>query len=228
MDRIILSGRSIPVVIVYKNIRHTYLRIKPDKTLYITTSKRTKVSSIETLIKSNEIKILKTIDKTSMPLTPLMNDQILFFGVEYPAIYDPSLKKSWLFDGQTFYYKNESTKITSLKSFYAKSVIEQSTGLLEKWRPLLIKDINLNHIIIKSRWMKSQFGSCQSAKKLINMNSVLARFDIRYLETILIHELVHLRVQNHGKDFYGLLYKYLPNYDSIRKELGHLFKRIEV
>ena len=228
MDRIILSGRSIPVEIVYKNIRHTYLRIKPDKTIYITTSKRTKFSSIEAIIQSNESKILKTIDKIAEPLLPLMSDHILFFGMVYQAVCNPLLKKSWLFDNQIFYYKSELTKIDALKAFYAKSVIDQSLQLLEKWRPLLEADIKLDHIIIKSRWMKSQFGSCQSAKKLINMNSILARFDIRYLETILIHELVHLRVQNHGKDFYDLLYKYLPAYDSHRKELGHLFKRIEV
>lgn len=228
MDRIILSGRSIPVDIVYKNIRHTYLRIKPNKTIYITTSKRTNFSSIEALIQSNEAKILKTIDKISEPLLPLMSDHILYFGMLYPAVHNPLLKKSWIFENQIFYYKNESHKLSALKAFYAKSVIEQSLQLIEKWRPLLKEDIKFDHIIIKSRWMKSQFGSCQSAKKIINMNSVLARFDSRYLETILIHELVHLRVQNHGNNFYDLLYKYLPTYDSLRKELGHLFKRIEV
>lgn len=228
MDRIILSGRLIPVQIVFKKIRHTYLRIKPDKSLLITTSKRTSESSIEAFILSNEHKIIKSINQFSEPLTPLISDKIKVFGQEFAAIYNPNLKSSWIFDGQVFYYKNESKKLTALKSFYAKLVIEKSYKLLEKWHPVISKDFNVDRILIKSRFMRSQFGSCQSSKRLINMNSVLACFDMTFLETILIHELVHIKVQNHGIEFYNLLYKYVPNYTSIRKELGKLFKRIEV
>ena len=228
MDKVIILGKEIPVSIVYKNIRHTYLRVKPNQSLLITTSKRTKVDTIESFIKANESKIFKAIDKNSEPLMPLISHEIMLFGTFYPTIYNPSLKKSLIFENHTFFYNSENTKLIALQRFYARSVIQKSYELIEKWREILSKDIDLSNLVIKSRWMKSQFGSCQNVKKIINMNSVLARFDIVYLETILIHELVHLKIQNHGSDFYHYLNKYLPNYRSTRKELGHLFKRIEV
>jgi len=228
VDRITLAGKELSVSIIYKNIRHTYLRIKTNHTLLITTSKKTKESAIESFIKANETKILKTIEKQSDALIPLIDHEIIYFNKSFPIQHIPSLKKAWIFDGFQFTYKNESTKLKSLKTFYAQAVIQKSEELIEKWRPILSKDINLSGIVIKSRWMKSQFGSCQSIKKIINMNSVLARFDAMYLETILIHELVHLKIQNHGKEYYNYLLRYLPNYHSVRKELGHLFKKIEV
>jgi len=228
VDRIILAGKELSVTIIYKNIRHTYLRIKTNHSLLITTSKRTKEAAIESFIKANEFKILSSIDKQPNTLTPLISDEIIFYNQPFQTHHNPSLKKAWIFDGSQFVYKNETTKLKSLKSFYAQSVIQKSKDLIEKWRPILSKEINLSGIVIKSRWMRSQFGSCQSNHKIVNMNSVLARFDEIYLETILIHELVHLKIQNHGKEYYQYLLHYLPNYHSVRKELGRLFKKIEV
>jgi len=226
VERINLSGRDIPILIQYKKIRHTYLRIKPDQSLFVTTSLLTKESTIIDFIKIHEQQILKTLDTINHTKKPLAGSTIDFFGATYPIVYNPLIKKNYLFSNGIFYYLNEQKKINSLKKFYANEVVEKSKQLLEKWKMIIGNSINLDQVSFKSQWMKSQFGSCQSKTKIINLNSVLACFDEQYLEAILLHELVHLKIQNHGKKFYDLLLFYIPNYRLIRHELGVKFKSI--
>jgi len=71
-------------------------------------------------------------------------------------------------------------------------------------------------------------GNCNRIKRTIKLNSVLARYEMKYLEAILIHELVHLNVSGHQANFYRLLLKYVPNYRSIKRELVAILKQSEV
>jgi hypothetical protein len=76
--------------------------------------------------------------------------------------------------------------------------------------------------------MKTRFGSCALHTHAVTMNSVLARYDARYFNAILIHELVHFAHPDHGKGFYGALLAICPDYRRLRKELGVLFRSTEV
>ena len=227
MDWIVLAERKIPLKITYKKIRHTYLRIKPDLSLSVTTGLKTKEQTVLEFIYKNQKKILSTLDNLNNVKKPLMSTTIDLFGISYPVELNPNLSSNYRFENNIFFYQNDSNKMVSLKSFYTEKVIEKSYQYLDKWKQIIGKEINLNHIIIKAQWMKSQFGSCQSQTRIIKMNSVLALYDEKYLETILLHEIVHLKVQNHGKDFYKLLLSYYPNYYHLRHELGQKFKSIE-
>lgn len=227
MDRIRIAGKEIPVLIKYKNIRHTYLRIRPDRTLYVTTSYKTKEESIVDFIRKHEMIISNNLDNLNRSLIPLVGSTISLFGINYPIKINPFLKKTYLFEDNVFSFRKDENKNIYIKKFYQKIVIEKAYILLQKWMNIIGKEIDFNDIILKSQWMKSQFGSCQHKTKIIKLNSVLACFDERYLDTILVHELIHLKIQNHGKDFYKMLLSYIPNYHQIRHELGIKFKSIE-
>lgn len=74
------------------------------------------------------------------------------------------------------------------------------------------------------RPMKSRWGSCTS-KGRITLNSDLVKLDERLADYVIIHELCHLKFQNHGKEFYRLLGELVPDYKSIRKELKKFITR---
>jgi predicted metal-dependent hydrolase len=76
--------------------------------------------------------------------------------------------------------------------------------------------------------MKTRLGSCNTPKRKINLNSILARFDIKYLRAVLIHEIVHLKVRNHQKKFYEELLRIEPDYYKLNKELRENIRRIEI
>lgn len=71
---------------------------------------------------------------------------------------------------------------------------------------------------LKVRTMKRRWGSC-SSRGTITLNSELMRFPEKYLESVIIHELCHLKHHNHGEGFYRLLTELDPEWKIRRKEM---------
>ena len=69
------------------------------------------------------------------------------------------------------------------------------------------------------RDMKSRWGSCNTATKHINLSLMLALRSDAELDYVILHELVHTVVPDHGKNFYAMMDRYMPGWKTIRKEL---------
>lgn len=76
---------------------------------------------------------------------------------------------------------------------------------------------------IQFREMYRKWGSC-SSKGNITLNSALLNVPRPLAEYVIVHELVHLRVFNHGKDFKALMRQHLPDYLARETELDKLLK----
>ena len=48
------------------------------------------------------------------------------------------------------------------------------------------------------------------------------------IDAIIVHELCHIIHKNHSKDFYGLLKRYIPNYEEIDKWLKNNAKELVI
>jgi len=69
------------------------------------------------------------------------------------------------------------------------------------------------------RVMASSWGSC-SAKGTISLNPKLIQVPLEYLDYVIIHELCHLKHLHHGPEFYKLLTRALPDWESKREKLN--------
>ncbi len=69
------------------------------------------------------------------------------------------------------------------------------------------------------RPMQRKWGSC-SSRDNITLNTALTWLPRHLAEYIVVHELVHLRVFNHGKAFKQLMSHYLPDWQSREQELN--------
>jgi len=63
-----------------------------------------------------------------------------------------------------------------------------------------------NRVFIRNQ--KTLWGSC-SGKKNISLNIRLSRLPEELMDYVILHELAHTRVKNHGKDFWALMNKLL-------------------
>jgi len=70
------------------------------------------------------------------------------------------------------------------------------------------------------RRQKTRWGSC-SARNTISLNETLARLPRRLMDYVILHELVHTRIKNHGEEFWQELAKYVDDVGPLRRELRH-------
>ena len=68
--------------------------------------------------------------------------------------------------------------------------------------------------------MKTRWGSCNTVKKRIWLNIQLAACPRECLEYVVTHELVHLLVPGHGRDFWKYMDEFFPDWKRVRKELN--------
>ena len=65
----------------------------------------------------------------------------------------------------------------------------------------------------------SKFGSCIPSKKILHFSNRLIMLPPDKVDAIIVHELCHIVQDNHSKNFYNLVKKYIPNYEEIEKWL---------
>ncbi len=68
------------------------------------------------------------------------------------------------------------------------------------------------------RPMRTKWASCSTSGNL-NFNAELLGMDKKLGEYVIIHELLHFNVPNHGKLWKSLMTAYLGNYQAIEKRL---------
>lgn len=71
---------------------------------------------------------------------------------------------------------------------------------------------------VSVRTMKSRWGSC-SAEGHLSFNLRLARYPVEVLDSVIVHELCHLKHLDHSKAFWNEVYRYCPEYAGLRKQL---------
>ncbi len=62
------------------------------------------------------------------------------------------------------------------------------------------------------RCQKTRWGSC-SAKKNLNFNALLMLTPPEVIDSVVVHELCHLKEMNHSPRFYALVLSVYPDYD---------------
>ncbi|MDO4890652.1 MAG: SprT family zinc-dependent metalloprotease [Coriobacteriaceae bacterium] len=97
-----------------------------------------------------------------------------------------------------------------------RAIVQAGTELLvEKWAPVLgVRPKTLAYRNMRSRW-----GSCTPDTGRVCINVRLALYPPQCLEYVVVHELCHFFVRNHGSGFTMLMDRHLPNWRESRKLL---------
>ena len=74
----------------------------------------------------------------------------------------------------------------------------------------------------QTKYMTTRWGTCNTNTRKIWLNLQLAKKPIDCLEYVILHELVHLKIRNHNKDFVAMMDRYMPYWGEIRKKLNDL------
>jgi len=77
--------------------------------------------------------------------------------------------------------------------------------------------LNVKPSQIRVQRMKNKWASC-SSKRVVTFSEDLLKEHREFQEYVIVHELLHLRVRNHGKLFRSLLSLYLPGWENRAKD----------
>ena len=222
MNKIILDNKEFYYQVFFKKNKNVYLRIKSG-VICVTAPKKYKTSDIEQFIIKHQDFVLKHLDIVKSPL--YSKEVFKLLGRDLDIVYQDG--KALKIEGNHICVPREFSD-KKVEKFYKLVTLEKANELVENEIKCLMKEINFQDITFKSQLMKSRLGSCNIKLKKINLNSILARFDEKYLRAVLIHELAHINEANHKKGFYNLLLKYVPDYRKLRKELNQIIKTYEI
>ncbi len=116
-------------------------------------------------------------------------------------------------------YVYDNTKPDSIRrlilEYYRNELLLKMETYIKKWEKIL--NINLNEYRTKN--MKTRWGTCNRTKKRIWINLRLAYIDEKYLEYVIVHEMMHILKSGHGREFKNLMSKYFPNWIKLDREL---------
>jgi predicted metal-dependent hydrolase len=84
----------------------------------------------------------------------------------------------------------------------------------------LAQKIGVEVRVISLRDMKNKWASYTKATDLLIFNTELLRMDKELGEYVIVHELLHFNVPNHGKLWKSLMTAYLGDYEEIGKRLN--------
>ena len=228
----IIVVENIEIEITRKKIKNIYLKIKtPEGKVTISAPRKVNDDFILQFVNAkldwikNQQSKLKNLSRIKQIYLIKSGEIYKLWGNAYTLnIIDSNLNKIELEDNVlNFYVQKELSKEKKknlIKDWYKKQLTLILFRLIPKWEKFM--DVDLNSWTI--RHMKTRWGSCNHTKKKITINLSLVQRPIKYLEYIIVHELAHLKIRNHKKEFWYLVTNYISDAKTLRKELNSSLK----
>lgn len=92
--------------------------------------------------------------------------------------------------------------------WYRGLVHEAVQQWLPQWEARL--DVQVQRVFVQQ--MKTRWGSCNTTRHTLRLNTELAKKPRKCLEYVLVHELVHLLEPSHNKRFFDLMDVHMPRW----------------
>lgn len=225
IKEIVLNGKRIEFELQRKDVKNINLRIKADRTIFLSANPHVSEQIIEDFIESKSGYILKALAH-----------------YEELAKYAPKPKQ--YIDGETFrilghdrrlkVVEGNTNKVESDESYITLTVKNPSDYVLkkktiDKWLMGICKDIvqslcdaiypkfqkyGIAYPTIRYRNMISRWGSCQPKRCVLTFNYALIEAPVSCIEYVVMHEFTHFLQPNHSRKFYQQLAMFMPDWEK--------------
>lgn len=242
MQYIILKNKEIPIQIKSYSTSKSIKIYFRKGILCITKPKRISNKKIEKLIKENSEKIYKQyLEEETLAKERTKKweegEEVAYKGENYII-----QREYWDKLQIEIQIKNENKiiQIKLPKEMTENQIIEQvkkvikrilkknTEIMLEEKLPYWSQITKIEYNSYKVRDAATKYGSCLPTKKALHFTSRLIMLPEEIIDSIIVHELCHIRYPNHSKTFYQEIEKYIPNYTQIRKWLKQNNKMTEL
>jgi predicted metal-dependent hydrolase len=188
-----LLVRPFELEVHYKKMKNVYLRIKPDGKIQISVPIGTKRKYIEQFVEARREWIEEKLEKVARRTATAVNlaeDETLIFGSPVKGTFSERQLQTFLHEKITLY--------------------------MDKYFPHFAKH-GYQLPQVKYRNMRSTWGVCRPTVGTITFSRRLVHQPVAFIEYVVLHELCHLIVPNHSRDFYNLVGSMMPNHRVVAK-----------
>ncbi|GMR70227.1 SprT family zinc-dependent metalloprotease [Aerococcus viridans] len=211
----------------YKNL--TLKAVPPHGHLRISAPKYASKAAIVAFVENN----LAQIERMQADIQNRYQDEVKHYetgenhylwGQSYPllVIEKPGPTSCQLVDDQLVLTvkpgMDQDERAQVMIAFYRQELKEQLAIIGPKMMAHM--DVWANEFRIKQ--MKTRWGTCNIQKKRIWISLSLVTAPLICLESVVVHELVHLLETNHTKRFYNLMDQYFPKWQEANAILAKL------
>lgn len=223
--QIILAGINIDVQ--KKKIKNLHLYVKPPfGSVHISAPFLMTDKSIELFARTNLGWIKKQVNKfTSQSRFTerqyITGETVYIWGKQYFLEFIASRRNSFALKGEKCILSmRQNSTVTQrekyLREQYRNLLKTEVNRLLPEWE----KKTNLHCSEWRTKYMETKWGTCNTKNNRIWFNIQLAQKNLECLEYVILHELAHTKVRNHGKEFKAIMDLYMPNWKEIQNTLN--------
>ena len=209
--------------VLYKDVQDITIKVKPSLVVELVAPHNTSEEHIQKTLKKRQNWIQNHIDtfKKSKQATReyIGGEDFNYLGRRYRLkVISDNENKAILKHGYlNLHCKNiDDTKLKEsiVEDFYKIKAEDHFKKVINKYKHLYVDDV-----VFKIRKMKARWGSCNPAKKYINLNQELIKKPKKAIEYVVLHEIAHLKHYNHDNGFYNYLSAYMPDWKDVKYKL---------
>ena len=204
-----------------KNMRRIRLTVTADRTVrvsmpyYVTFEEAKKFA----LSKLSWIRAKLAASSACSPTVLRGGERFVYFGETYPLSIEEGAKHNLEFRDSVAILKepkdgNADKRTAFMRKWFAKELEKRIAERLPYWES--VTGMRAGKVTV--RFTTSKWGSCTFDNR-ISVSGFIAEKPPECLDYLLVHELIHTVVRNHGKNFYEALDRHYPDWKRVRKIL---------
>ncbi len=226
------NGTQIQYTVTRKRVKNINIHINEKCEVSVSAPYKANIERITAFVESKAEWIIKNTAaiesyNRSKPDNEIYTGKKLYLlGKEYTAeIVKSEINKIEITDSNIVIYSEyEGERLKRQYTEFLKKEAEKVfTAVIEK-ACINMKEENLPKFTVLIRNMKTRWGTCNTRTNVITLNLQLIKTDIECIYQVVCHELTHFEIHNHGKDFYRILEKYVPNWKDLKKDMNTRYK----
>ena len=166
---------------------------------------------------------MQSHDPPPLPREFVSGESVLYLGRHYRLKVHPhdphetgdaKLRGGWLHvhapagPGQTAEVRE------AVVSWLRRHATERLPERVEAWRPKA--GVTMPRVVIADQ--QKRWGSCDQ-RGTVRLNWRIIQAPMRLVDYVVVHELVHLRYRDHGRDYWQAVGRIMPDYERRREDL---------
>lgn len=222
---LIVDISGISIELTRKNVKNLNLRILADGSVHASAPRRMPLEDIMRYLRSREGWIRSHKEKLeSVGLRHdaeyITGEPFYLFGKRYTLCVREDAHFSLELAGDTAILcvpkdQSQARRAKLVESWYRQRLREHISFYLPKWEEIT----GLYAASWQIKKMKTRWGTCNTNSHKLWFNLWLAKVPNECVGYVILHELSHLRVANHGPRFKSLLDRHMPNWRVVKQRL---------